>query len=170
MRRLSAATSILAISLLMIGGLASATVAKDDSLSTATSPAVGTWLLTIVEQPTAPPTLMTIHADGTYLQWDTAAAGIGSWEATGPNTGALSYDQYGLDDTGAIGHTTVRATFEVAPDGNNLTAAYTVEYVGADGSDTGEMGPGTAMAVRIPVSPMGTPAMPLGGPAPSPAA
>lgn len=48
MRRLSAASSILAVSLLAIGGLASATLAQDASpMPTAASPAVGAWQLTL---------------------------------------------------------------------------------------------------------------------------
>jgi hypothetical protein len=167
MRRLPAAVSVLAVSLLAIGGLASATLAQDAS-ATAASPAVGAWVLTIVDNPTAAPQEMILHADGTYFQWDGTGVSVGAWEATGPTTGAITLVAYGLDDTGKVGHSTVRATFEVAPDGQSLSADYTLEYFGADGSDTGQMGPGSVTATRVVVEPMGTPVMPLQGPAPSP--
>lgn len=166
MRRLSTASSILAVSLLAIGGLAPATLAQSASpMPTAASPAVGAWVLTIADNPTSPPQEIILHADGTYLQYDGAGGvSIGAWAATGPNTGAITLVQYGLDSTGKVGHSTIRATFEVAPDGNSLTAAYTLEYFGADGSDSGQMGPGSATGTRVLVEPMGSPVAPLSGP------
>jgi hypothetical protein len=172
MRRLPVAGSILVSGLLAIGGLGSAALAQSASpMPTDESPAVGAWVLTIADNPTSPPQEIILHADGTYLQYDgTGGVSIGAWEATGPNTGTITLVQYGLDDTGKVGHSTIRATFEVAPDGNSLTAAYTVEYFGADGSDTGQMGPGSATGTRVVVEPMGSPVMPLQGPPASPAA
>jgi len=169
MRRLSAATSILAIGLLAIGGFASATVAQDAS-ATADSPAVGAWLLQDASDPTGAPFVAIIHSDGTYSQWDPQGASVGSWESTGPNTGAITITQIGVDpETGAFGSTAIRGTFETAADGESLTATYTVEFVGPDGSDTGQMGPGAVTGTRIAIEPMGTPVAPLTGPEPSPA-
>ena len=75
--------------------------------------------------------------------------------------------QYAIDSAGKVGRSTIRATFEVAADGQSLSAVYTIEFV-ETGVPTGQMGPGTATATRIVVEPMGTPVMPLGGPAASP--
>jgi len=166
MRRSLATSSILAISLLVVGSLTSATLGKDDKpLPTADSPAVGAWELRIDgDDPANAPTELIIHADGTYIQALPGMVGIGSWEATGPNTGALTFVQYGaFDDTGSIGHDTVRATFEVAPDGQTMTAAFTIDITSPDGTSTGQMGPGTGTGTRIAVEEM-APVAPLGPP------
>ena len=164
MRRLSAASSILAVSVLAIGGLASATVAKDEKpLLAADSPVVGAWELRVDgDDPANAPAEMIFHADGTYMQAIPGMVGVGSWVPTGPNTGALTFVQYGaFDDTGSMGHDTVRATFEVAPDGQTLTAAFTIDVTSPDGTSTGQMGPGTGTATRIVVEEM-APAAPTG--------
>ena len=115
--------------------------------------------------PTAAPTQAVFHADGTYIQVQGTAVGVGSWEPTGPNTGDMTFAQYMADDTGAFGVATVRATVTVAADDGNLTAVFTVEYVGPDGAATGQMGPGAGSGTRIAVEPMGSPVAPLGPPA-----
>lgn len=51
----------------------------------------------------------------------------------------------------------VRADIEVAEDGQTLTATYTGEFIGPDGTSTGEVGPGLAEGTRLAVEPQGTP-------------
>ena len=150
------------IGLLALGGLGSATVAQDDDqTATSASAGVGAWLVTLVEGPYTLPRQMNLLADGTVLQWDGAALWTGSWEATGPSTGDITIVRYELDDAGYVVHDTVREAFEVAADGQSLTASYTLKSSGSDGTTTGEMGPATATATRIAIEPTGSPVAPL---------
>jgi uncharacterized cupredoxin-like copper-binding protein len=168
MRRLAAATSILAIGLLAVGGSASATLAQDASSTTAESPVVGAWLLDVGNDPGSPPTTAIFHADGTYIQTDGVGTGIGSWAATGPTTGDLTFTAYGPDETGALWSTTLRGSLEILAD-DTLSGTFSLEYVGPDGSLTGQYGPATATGTRIAIEPMGSDLTPM-GPEPSDAA
>ena len=87
--------------------------------------------------------------DGVYVEVDTGDVAIGVWEATGPDTVAMSYTSW--DEEGSI---TVRASITV--DGDNLSADYTLQFVG-DVAPSGEYGPGQVTGFRAVVSPMGTP-------------
>ena len=49
------------------------------------------------------------------------------------------------------------ASIEVAPDGQTLTADFTIQFTG-EGAPEGEFGPGTVTGTRVSVEPMGTPA------------
>jgi hypothetical protein len=51
----------------------------------------------------------------------------------------------------------IRASIEVAPDGQSLTATYTLEFIDPDGTSSGEIGPGMAEGTKLAVEPMGTP-------------
>ena len=161
MRRLSATSSILAVSLLAIGGLASATVAKDAKTTTAESPMVGAWLLDVGNDDGSAPTTVIFHADGTYLQTDGGGVGVGSWEATGPDSGTLTFSVNDPEETGGFSSATVRAIVETSEDGESLTGTFTLEQISGDGTSTGQMGPMTATGTRIaveemaPVAPMG---------------
>ena len=96
---------IMAIGLLALNGVGSITVAQDDDrTATSASAGVGAWLVTLVEGPYTLPRQMILHADGTALQWDGAAVWTGSWEATGPSTGAITLVRYELDDAGYVVH------------------------------------------------------------------
>jgi hypothetical protein len=166
MRRLSAAIFTLAIGLMAIGGFASTTLAQDAS-ATADSPLVGAWLLDVGNDSSSAPTTAIFHADGTYIQTDGVGAGIGSWAATGPSTGDLTFTQYQIEEAGAVYSATIRGSLEVAADGT-LSGTYSVEYGGPEGTPIGQMGPATATGTRIAVEPMGTDLTPM-GPEPSPA-
>jgi hypothetical protein len=168
MRDLPRAVSILVLSLLVAGGLTSAVVAKDAKPSMAKSPVVGAWLLDVDGDLSTPPTQAVFHADGTYLQTDAGGVGVGSWLATGPSTGALTFSVYDLEETGGFSSATVRAILEASADGQSISGTFTLEQISGDGSSTGQMGPLTATGTRIPVEPMGSPAEP-GTPEESPA-
>ena len=125
-------------------------------------PIVGAWLLDVdADDPANPPALAIFHDDGTYLQADPDGSnGVGTWEATGPTTAALTAIFHGQDETGGFaGATTARGTVEVDEAGEALTAEYTLDFGGPDGTSAGEIGPATATAERIAVEPMGTPVM-----------
>jgi hypothetical protein len=167
MRRTSAATSILVITLLAIGGLASVSLAQDASSDTADSPIVGAWLLGLGSDMSSAPTTAAFQADGTYIQTDGAETAIGSWAATGPGSGDLTFTAYQLTPEGELGSATVRGSVEIAADGT-MSGTFSIEYGGAVGTPSGEYGPATVTATRIAIEPMGPDLIAM-GPEPSPA-
>lgn len=155
---------------LSIGGLfvlsRSPGISAQDASPTAMSghPLVGAWVLdTDTSDAANPPTLASFSADGVYTQNELDnGPGIGSWHATGARTAELTFHSFGTDEQGNYGGmVTVRADIEVAADGQSLTATYTLELVDANGSGTGQYGPGNVSGTRIAVEPMGTPEGPL---------
>ncbi len=107
----------------------------------------------------SPPFLGSFSADGIYHQGDfDGLDGLGAWEATGPTSAALTFVQHTPNEEGEFGGSaTIRATIEVDPDGQSLTAEFSIELVG-EGAPAGEYGPGSVTGTRIVVEPMGTPA------------
>ena len=163
MRRLIIGCSAAAL-LLGGGALASSTAVQATTPLPSSAPTevpsiVGAWLLTVEEFPDDPPTLVAFHADGTYQQANAdGTTGIGSWEATGPNSFNLTFVEiFPIDDEGSTGMQTIRAAGEVSEDGQTFTAEFSIEFAG-EGAPTGEYGPGHVTGTRINVEPMGTPA------------
>lgn len=144
------------VSLVVLGRVAG--TGAQDATGLAGHPLVGAWVLdTDVADPTNGPTLATFSADGVYTQVETdGSAGIGVWQATGPQTADMMFHGLNPDEDGG-GWFTVRAAIEVAADGQSLTASYTLEIVAADGTASGQYGPGEVTGTRIAVEPMGTP-------------
>ena len=76
--------------------------------------------------------LSSFSSDGIYQEVDPdGTAGIGAWEATGANTATLTFILLFLDDEEG-GGSTVRASIEVAPDGQTLTAQFTIQFIGEE--------------------------------------
>jgi hypothetical protein len=167
MRRFSLSFSVLALGLVSLVALGSgprAVAQEGTPAATAGHPVVGAWLLDPdANDPANLPSLAIFHDDGTYLEVDAdGGSGIGTWQATGPTTAAATFLYHGRDESGGFAGTVkIRATAAVDAAGNALTAEYTLEFIGPDGTSSGEMGPGTATAERIAVEPMGTPVGPL---------
>ena len=154
MRRLvlvSAATLSLVGGIIGTSAMASASTAPPvpSDGAAAVNPIVGTWTLIDVSDPASAPFTGAFLPEGVYVEVDTGDVAIGVWEATGPDTVAMSYTSW--DDEGSI---TVRASITV--DGDNLSADYTLQFVG-DVAPSGEYGPGQVTGFRAVVSPMGTP-------------
>lgn len=151
------AAVIMSGTLIVAGG--TFTTAQDATPAALTEhPLVGTWTLAI-EGEEYPSTLDVFSADGTYVEASSIDGfGAGAWEATGENTANLTFRVIHVDGTAVI-----RATLEVAPDGQSLTATYTVETIAPDGTSSGELGPGTAEGTKVTVEPPGTPVGPLDG-------
>jgi hypothetical protein len=137
--------------------------AAQDDASMSGHPVVGTWTLTDVDDPEGVPFLAVFTSDGVYHQvsYD-GFVGYGVWESTGPASGALTFMGQVPDDAGDFGGSvTVRVVFDVADDGQSLTASYTIEFVAPDGSSEGEQGPGEVTGTKMMVEPMGTPVAPV---------
>jgi hypothetical protein len=163
MRRISFLALITLISLIAIGALGRTadTSAHDEATpgAMANQPFVGTWQLdTDTDDPENPPELAIVSADGSYVEIDAeGGVGVGSWESTGDLTANLTIRFLNTDEEGFAGLAIVRAEGEVAEDGQSWTASYTLEFVAPDGTTTGEYGPASAHAMRLPVEPMGSP-------------
>ncbi len=157
MRHRSATFAVIALVVAL--GAARLTSAQDATPgSTAGHPLVGAWLLSDVGDTEEIASLVVFTSDGVYQQADyDGTVGVGSWEATGPTTAAMTFvQQYPGDDGAFGGSSTIRAVIEVAPDGQTFAAEYTLELAG-EGMPAGEFGPGEVTAKRIEVEPLGTP-------------
>ena len=137
----------------VIGTSAAASASTDTTVpsdaATEIHPIVGTWALNDVGPLEDEGFTGAFLSDGVYVEVDTGNVSIGVWEATGPDTVAMSYTS--TDEEGSI---TVRASITV--DGDTLTADYTLEFMG-EGAPSGEYGPGQVTGTRVVVEPMGTP-------------
>jgi hypothetical protein len=163
MRRLAI---VLAMVLTFTGGLtvaAQLVQAQDDGMATQGHVLVGAWLADTEETDANPfDAVFLFHDDGTYVEFDAAGEDSpgetdgGVWSPTGPQTADLTIVQVVTNDEGVNGKFTIRASIQVADDGQSFTAQYTFELDEATGM-VGEYGPGTVTATRITVEPMGTP-------------
>ena len=167
MRRLIIGCS--AVAVLLVGGLGVSTAVQATTPPTEepaeSHPFVGAWIFTVDGFPEEFTELMAIHADGTLQETATdGTTGIGSWEATGPDSFNLTFNSLSLTGDGSIEGSfamgTIRAAGEVSEDGQSFTAEFTLELTG-EGAPAGEFGPGSVTGTRINVEPMGTPAAPV---------
>ena len=142
-----------ATALLLTGGaLAGSTAVQATLPPTEAPPIVGAWILAFDDFPDEPPDLVAFHSDGTFQQASADGTnGIGSWEATGPNSINLTFVE--VDEEGLA---MVRAAGEVSENGQSFTAEFTIGFIG-EGAPSGEYGPGHVTGTRINVEPMGTP-------------
>jgi hypothetical protein len=159
----SAATLSLVGGVIATSAVASGTTATTEPSSTAGTeahPIVGTWN---TETSSGDPGEVVFSADGTLVSLDSEDVSLGVWEATGPSAVALMFS--GLipaEETGSAGASfTIRATLEVAPDGQSFSGDYTAELSGMEGMPTGEYGPDSVTGTRVVVEPMGTPVGPI---------
>jgi hypothetical protein len=168
MRRFSIFLSVVIVMLLgpiFIGARSGATAQEATPTTMKGHPLVGTWLLdTDADDPANAPDVVVFTADGAYISVDAEGfLSLGVWEASGDRTALLTIVSPGLEeeDGAFYGTFMVRATSEVDETGDSFTAQYTFEFMEADGTRTGEYGPGTATATRITAEEMGTPVGPI---------
>jgi hypothetical protein len=123
--------------------------------ATTAHPLVGVWIVT--SDDVGGVDLATFHADGTsQVSTPDGSVGYGPWRPTGPDTADQTIVFRVVEDGQDAGMVWVRASLTLdGPDA--LTVDYTVEFVGADGSTTGQAGPATSHGTRVNVEPMGTP-------------
>lgn len=151
-RSIVAALLTLSLAVAMVtmfgAGSQSSAVAQDDAAARSLlHPIVGSWLLSVdARDPESPPVLAVYHADGTYT--DSAvdrSGGVGVWEAI-DDTSVANHIVFHSED-GSTTH--IRSVATVDESGNAYTSEHTREVIGADGTSSGEMGPGTATGERI---------------------
>ena len=143
MKRLLAGVGTALLVTIGAAGAVSATTPPDTTPPSAEAPAtahpiVGTWLFTFVGEDEVPFTGAFL-SDGVFIEFSDGSTSIGVWEATGPDTAAMTY--HATDEEGTV---TVRASFTV--DGDNLSADYTIQFAG-EGAPEGEYGPGQVEAL-----------------------
>jgi hypothetical protein len=175
MRRFARSVSVAVVVLLSLmgalalgGHLAAQDAATPEPMAqdtaTAGHPLVGTWLAdTDTDDESNALEVFTFHADGSFISVDAEGfAQLGAWETTGATTANLTLVIYETDEEGAdAGSVTIRAAVEASDDGSSFTASYTFEFVGPDGTSTGEAGPGSASGTRLAVEAPGEPVMSL---------
>ncbi len=144
--------AIVLLGTVLVRGGPFATAQETDA---AVHPLVGSWIVDInPEDPEDLPELVTVSADGTVL--DSAAGGgtgHGAWEPTGDTTAHVTFLLVFEDGTRVL----IRASVEVAADGQSFTGPYTNEFFDPSGQSSGEIGPGMAEGTRIEVDGPGTP-------------
>jgi hypothetical protein len=114
---------------------------------TAPHPLVGAWLIDET------PYVASFQSNGVYQQVDSDHGGTGVWEATGPNSGAVTWIVPSSE-----GLAKFRATFEVSSDGQSVT----IDWEGEELTEPPqELGSGSQTGTRINVEPMGTPVGPI---------
>ena len=149
--------------LALISLVAAPAALAQDPMTAAGHPLVGAWLVDVnTADQNDPPARVIFSSDGTLIQVNPTGAAIGVWEPTGERTGALTIAGESADAAGALSTGTLRATVEVAADGQSWTAQATGEYIGPDGVSSGQIGPTAATAARVLVEPM----TPVTSPAP----
>ena len=156
MRRTSvvslSAVLVLTAALLVGGG--AAVVAQTTAPDYTGHPLIGSWMLdTDTTDPGNLHSLVIFSAEGSYLEVGPDGPGVGAWEPTGDTTAILTIVFVEDEGTGMV-----RASIQVAADGQTLTASYTLEFVDpATGEGTGQVGPGGVEGVRIVAEAPGTP-------------
>ena len=151
MRRLIIGCS--AAALLLAGGVLASSVAVQATTPPTEEPAegppiVGSWVLRVDGFPEAFTELVAVQSDGTLIDTNAAGSiGIGSWEATGPNSFNLTFNSLSLIGStdrveGSLAMGTIRASGEVSEDGQSFTAEFTLELTG-EGTPPGEFGLGS---------------------------
>lgn len=156
-------TSLLALSVVtllgvLFAGVSARVIAQDTATPAAGNdhPLIGSWLLnTDPENPDEPLSLVSFAAGGTFIEVDSdGVIGLGAWEATGDTTANLTFSY--VDGEG--GMMTIRASIVVDAGGRSFTASYTTDLRDpATGEWSGEIGPDTAVGVRMVVESPGTP-------------
>lgn len=162
MHRISVFLSVFILALIGMGAVLMApSAAAQDATPVAAGdhPLIGTWLLSSDPEPGAAPSVVIFSADGGYVENEQGDISLGRWAQTGPQTGNMTFvSVFANEETGEYeGLFKIRASIEVAADGQSFAAEYTIDVVDADGTSPGEYGPGTATATRVSVETMGTP-------------
>ena len=168
--------AVLATVALTLAALSPVATAQDEAVE---HPLVGAWVLdSTPDDPSDAVDLVVFNPGGTLVSLSAEGPAAGSWEPTGERTADVTFHGLAFAPDGGFGGLfTIRASGEVAEDGQTFTATYTLEPPAAMvemlGMPEGQLGPGEVTAQRITVEPMGEPVGPvpeLGERFPAPAA
>ena len=158
MHHIRSIVAVLTTLALAVAAISPIVVAQEDA---AMHPLVGAWILDPTpDDPSDAVNLVTFNAEGTLVSAGFEGTAMGSWEPTGERTADVTFRGLTVDpQAGFIGLVTIRASGEVAADGQTFTATYTVEPPAAMmemlGVPEGQLGPGEVTAQRIDVERMG---------------
>ena len=161
MRRLVPTTIVLmALLLATLAATPGVSAQADDE-----HPAVGAWLTDPTpEDATDPLELLTVAPGGIVVSAAPNGTGYGSWAATGERSVDATFltPEYDSECGCLTGYATIRASTEVAEDGQSFAGTYTIEFPAAMAEAMGltegqQVGPGTVTGQRIAVEPMGEP-------------
>ena len=136
MRRLVPTTVVL-IALLLATVAAAPGVSAQD---TAEHPAVGAWTIDATpEDATDPPELATVAPGGIVTNAGPDGTAYGSWAATGDRTADATFlfPLHNPECGCLVGYGTVRASIEVAEDGQSFAGTYTYRVPGRHGRGHG---------------------------------
>jgi hypothetical protein len=170
-------TTIVLMALLLASVAAAPGMSAQDM---AEHPAVGAWIIeSSPEDATDPLELALIAPGGLITNAAPDGNGYGSWAATGDRTADATFlIPFNDPEAGFLGFATIRASIEVAEDGQSFAGTYTFEppagMAEAMGLPVGQLGPGEVTGQRVAVEPMSEPVGPLpeepeeGSPAGSP--
>ena len=155
-----ALVSVIGVAGVIMGRSAIGIGAQADT--TAGHPLVGTWIVLDERDTTAAPSMTILTSIG--IVFDASAAGrvgAGSWEATGPRSGAATFVYVFEGQTGDLSATAViRAAIEVNDAGDTFTADYSYTSVAPDGTVVDSL-TSTARGVRVSVEPVENAGTPL---------
>ena len=157
MHQIRTSVAILATLALALGAF-SPVVAQEDP---AAHPLVGAWVVDATpDDPSDQVDLFVVNPGGTLVTAGVQGPGAGSWEPTGDRTADVTFNGLVVLPGGGFGGlVTVRASGEVAEDGQSFTATFTFEPPAAMvqmlGVPEGQLGPGEVTAQRIDIEPMG---------------
>lgn len=165
-------TSVISLLTIMLAGavpIGGGRFAAAQDPGPADHPARGAW--TTETQPgdaEYSPRLVTLSADGSALFVSGyQTMGIGSWAPSGDTTAIVTFTVV----TNGPAQIVIRASIEIAPDGDSFTGTFTNEIMfdPAGGGTSGEIGPGTIEGTRLVAEAPGTPTMSFEEFVPSPA-
>jgi hypothetical protein len=144
-----------------------APVAMAQAQPTSDQPLVGAWTLHPIAADPSQVSLMIIDAGGTLVNTDQdGTTGLGAWAATGDRAFDLTFEEAIRGDDGSFaGTATIRASGEVAADGQTFSGTWTFEppaaMAGLMGVPAGQLGPGEVTGERITAQPAGEPVAPM---------
>ncbi len=149
---------VILLAVMIAGMVVGGRLAVAQEPDTAAHPARGSWSVTSDPGDAEySPRLVILSADGgAIFVSGYATTAIGAWEPSGESTADVTFTMVS-DGPGQI---VIRASLEVAPDGQSFTGTFTNEimYDPAGGGTSGEIGPGTIAGTRLAVEAPGSPA------------
>lgn len=150
------------LTLMLAAGVVAATATRTKDPGGAHS-LVGAWVAVNDLDPSAAPSDVIVHADGTATLFTSDGPYAGVWHPTDASNAEATFVS-----TVNGGVATFRVQVTVAGDGDTFHGTYTFESACGCGDSSGQLGPGSVSATRIILEPMGEPVAPLPTPEPGP--